>query len=328
MNKLLKVFCAIVLLQTSCKTDVDLLAPYKETMVVYGLLDPSDSVHYMRINRAFLGEGNAYTYAQNPDSINYRDTLDVKLERYKNDIKIGTIDLIRIEGPSLDSGIFASQPNILYKTIGNDSIYQDSEYKLVATHTQTGLVVTSQCKIVGRITNFMNPSSVGSLDIVNPNGFVAKWTAGINAKVYDLTLHFKYFERDKLTGDLESKSFDWLVSTAITQGSTNIIAMSIPASLFYQTIRKNIQPNSAVERRLDGIDFIYTGGTEEFYTYYQVNKPSSGVVQTIPTYTNIDGGVGIFTSAYTQILKDRILNSDSFDSLFVGQYTGSLGFIP
>lgn len=329
MNKLLKVFCAIVLLQTSCKTDVELLAPYKETMVVYGLLDPSDSVQYLRINKAFLGQGDAYSFAQNPDSINYKDTLEVVLERYKNNNKIGTINLVRFEGPPLDSGIFASQPNILYKTVGSDSIYQDSEYKLTINHKETGLVATSQTNVVGKITNLINPSTVGSLDIVSTNNpFVAKWTAGANSKIYDLTLRFHYFEIEKSTGVIEPKSFDWFVSTSIVQSSTNIISMAIPSTTFYQTIRKNIEPNSNVNRRLVGIDFIYTGGTEEFYTYYQVNKPSSGIVQSIPTYTNIEGGVGIFASSYTQILPGRTLNSASFDSLFVGQYTGDLGFIP
>ena len=122
MNKLLISFCVLILAFSSCKTDVDLIAPYEEIMVVYGVLNPADSVQYIRINKAFLGEGNAYQFAQVPDSFQYGDILDVKLERYKNNNMIGTINLERFEGSALDTGIFASSPNYLYRTYGSDSI--------------------------------------------------------------------------------------------------------------------------------------------------------------------------------------------------------------
>ncbi|MBE0652408.1 MAG: hypothetical protein IH594_01340, partial [Bacteroidales bacterium] len=46
-----------------CSTDFDLNAPYKDIMVVYGLLNQNDSTHYLKINRAFLGEDDALIMA-------------------------------------------------------------------------------------------------------------------------------------------------------------------------------------------------------------------------------------------------------------------------
>ena len=50
-----------------------MIGDFKETAVVYGLLDQSDSVHYVKINRAFIGPGNSLEFAQIPDS-NYFET--------------------------------------------------------------------------------------------------------------------------------------------------------------------------------------------------------------------------------------------------------------
>jgi len=66
------IFLLPVLFINSCKTDFDIIAPYKETTVVYGLLDPDTSVQYIKINKAFLGEGDALVMAQQMDSTNYK----------------------------------------------------------------------------------------------------------------------------------------------------------------------------------------------------------------------------------------------------------------
>jgi hypothetical protein len=48
---------------TSCSTDLDVAAPYKENTVVYALLDKGTTIQFVKINKAFLGPGNALVYA-------------------------------------------------------------------------------------------------------------------------------------------------------------------------------------------------------------------------------------------------------------------------
>src|SRR5215203_7429778 len=81
-NYILIFFLALML--GSCSTDIETNAPWKETMVVYGFLNPNDAVQYIRISKAYLGEGNALIMAQEADSLYYGDILDVKLERFLN----------------------------------------------------------------------------------------------------------------------------------------------------------------------------------------------------------------------------------------------------
>ena len=52
----------------SCKDDIEVTGDFIETAVVYGLLDQADSLHYVKVTRAFIGPGNAFEIAQIPDS--------------------------------------------------------------------------------------------------------------------------------------------------------------------------------------------------------------------------------------------------------------------
>ena len=53
---------------TSCNDKIDLIGDYQETAVVYGLLDHADSLHFIKITRAFIGPGSAVDLAQIDDS--------------------------------------------------------------------------------------------------------------------------------------------------------------------------------------------------------------------------------------------------------------------
>ena len=78
MMKLIFAFATLTLL-FSCNEKIDLIGDFKETAVVYGLLDHSDSMHYVKITRAFIGPGNALELAQIEDS-SYFDAVDATIE--------------------------------------------------------------------------------------------------------------------------------------------------------------------------------------------------------------------------------------------------------
>ena len=79
---------------SSCEEDFKITAPYKETTVIYGLIDPNSSTQYIRINKTYLGEGNLTEMAKQNDSINFKPTdLEVKLDHYQNGNFVGSINL-------------------------------------------------------------------------------------------------------------------------------------------------------------------------------------------------------------------------------------------
>ncbi|TAF89039.1 MAG: hypothetical protein EAZ48_01940, partial [Flavobacteriia bacterium] len=66
--KFLSIFVAGAFALSSCEEDIILDGDFVETAVVYGLLDQADSIHMIKITRAFIGPGSALDIAQIPDS--------------------------------------------------------------------------------------------------------------------------------------------------------------------------------------------------------------------------------------------------------------------
>src|ERR1022692_5127436 len=97
----------------SCKNTLDINAPWKETTVVYGLLDPNAPIQYIKINKAFLGNGNEMAYAKIADSINYGNQLSAVLQQYSNGSLVATFPLHDTLMPK-DPGTFATSPNIVF----------------------------------------------------------------------------------------------------------------------------------------------------------------------------------------------------------------------
>ena len=47
------------------------------------------------------------------------------------------------------------------------------------------------------------------------------------------------------------------------------------------------------------LDLVMTEGSDDLKTYINVNKPFSGIVQERPVFSNINNGVGLFSSRFT-----------------------------
>src|SRR5436190_4337103 len=89
LKKLLLVFYLITIAFAGCKNDLEINAPYKEMPSVYALISPNEKTHVIRINKVFLGEGDANVMAKVADSINYpQGELEVSLSRFINDVQV------------------------------------------------------------------------------------------------------------------------------------------------------------------------------------------------------------------------------------------------
>ena len=118
MNKsLYALFLLITIMFVSCETDIDVNAEYKDIPVVYGLIDAQDSVHYIKITKAFLENGNALDLAAAASNFNYAaGDLEVIVEELDNGRKIQTHSLTRtVNEIAKDPGVFDDGENVLYK---------------------------------------------------------------------------------------------------------------------------------------------------------------------------------------------------------------------
>jgi len=89
---------ALLTVFSSCKTDFSLTGDYEEKPLIYGLLDPNESVQLFRIQKAFLGEESAFIMAQSPDSSYFKyEDLFVELVEYNgaNETNRWVLDTVR-----------------------------------------------------------------------------------------------------------------------------------------------------------------------------------------------------------------------------------------
>ncbi len=291
----------------SCETDVNIVADYEEITIVYGLLSVDDPTTYLRINKAFLGDGNALLMAKVPDSSNFLHQLDVSIEEMDGNIVKElypfTIDTIY----NKDTGIFYNEYQILYKA--DIAINDDYKYKLKIENNDS--IISAETEIVHDFS-IKKPSS-GSHYVKFAPDFNSslQWVTSKNGKRYEGEIIFNFKEKDYNSPDTISRSIMWSLGSV---KSTNTLGGSemeftLSNNYFYELLKYNVpyadvQKENNVEFRIaDSVDFIVTAGGDELNTYLEVNEPSYSIVQDKPEYTNITNGIGIFSSRKNEIRR-------------------------
>lgn len=335
----------ILLCFGACKNEIDIAAPWKETLVVYGLLDPGASVNYIRIQKAFLDpDGNAYQFTQNSDSI-YPEKLDVRLYVRENGGPIkDTIfpELVdgNLYGVRKDTGLFASAPNYLYRIVDKieDSRLspnpQDFEYELVVKNPKTGYTCSAKTYTTGFLEAMAPVSSNATPITINDKAntfLIYGYREGRKVKAYDMLIRFWYTESSiSNPGKTDTLSFNWILfKNRLTESSLRGYEQkisSIPGNIFYELLNSKIKANPDIVRKGLYCDVEYYGAGQDLYTYIEVNVPSIGIIQKKPEYTNISNGLGIFSSRYVTALKKVPLSTDMMQTLKKSDYTKGLNF--
>jgi hypothetical protein len=342
MKKILPFLAAAAIL-SGCSTDLDVNAPYKDVTVVYGLLDMRDSIQFIKINKAFLGEGNALAYAQVPDSNEYgnEDISYARVHRYLNGVLQQTFDLRDTLITTRAPGTFYAPDHTLYyfkvdnpvQNIGIPHptyLYQNSIY--VLDLMVRGQQIAAETNIVNDFPiNPVNASPTTTVNFFGGQGYIPyvfKWDTRRNGKRYEASWRFNYTE---IRGtDTLYKSVTQRMGTRVANNSAvgnELMELSYDGLQFYTTLAGLIPFDASVDKRIfTGLDLLVTAANDEFHTALSLSEPVSGIVEERPAYTNVENGFGIFASRYTQKVLAKRLNGSSLNELLNGQYTGDRRF--
>ncbi len=332
MNKILRfsILISFVIFFFSCKTDFNPNANYQDITVVYGLLNQNDSISYIKINKAFLGEANAYVMAQNPDSSSYGNNLIVTLEERINGSVAHVYQFDTTTIYNKDPGIFYAPNQVLYKCVTYHLLNVDNEYRINIKNTKTGKIITSSTYLVNSFEIDNPDANRVYMDFSKSGKQTLAWKSAINGRLYQPKIRFNYFETDANNQTVQ-KYIDWILanvkSSHLTGGEK--LGADIYGSEFYQVVKSNIAVNHNLTRKAGKVELIITVAADELSTYLDVNAPTTSIVQIRPEYTNINNGIGIFSSRYDNHIENKRildLSSISIDSLKNGQYTNDLGF--
>jgi hypothetical protein len=369
---------------TSCKNDLNVLAPGKEVVSVYGILNPNEPVQNIRINKIFVTTSDATAAAKDQSVINFdANELVVTLERYytgnttpqlttvgnstKKEIVLTETVVTTVDGA------FSNQQRIWQTT---DKLYHTGEYKLVIKKTSdlNTVIASAQTVVIDSVSTASsgtmpfyylpsNPSAYPehnsglypspindpadrpkyiNYDVFTVNQFI-KFKTVPNAKTYEVIMRFHYIDsltiksvitnKDSAVPEFVDYNFNSQQSNALTGGEL-LTTFNFIANDFYtnlgREIAKKATPN-VQNRKADYMEYFVYAGTENLYTFLQVNAPSTTIAQDKPYYSNITGGVGIFACRSTSIVskdlwsnfQDKIAcHPSTFPYLFCDYTTG------
>lgn len=302
---LLLLIPAIVFTLLSCETEVDLNAEWEEITIVYGLLNQSDTTHYFRINKAFLGD-DAMQIAKIEDSSSYKNALAVRLEGWNTTQAVQTINFDTITISNKDTGMWYNPYMQVYT--GTGTLNPDLQYRLYITNTITGHEVSGITRLI-KTFSIKKPPAGGRLTLFRGFNTPFAWANGVNARRYEPLIRFHYFEVPSGSQDTIPKYLDYVLTTVNSDNlnGTGDIEVSFSNDAFYSFIQNKLTGSSFEGKRLCGtVDFIVSAGGDEYETYLRVNGPSSSIVQDKPEYTNITNGYGLISSRHTVLREKRL----------------------
>lgn len=317
----------------SCTTDFDLTSDWKDITVVYGILDKDDDTTFIKISKAFLDpKTDAYTTAKVSDSLFYKN-LTVQLQETGSSFG-QTVTLEQVDGNTIGhhkkEGIFSGDVNTLYAS--TIQLNPDRIYKLSITNKDDGKTVTSSTQVIDNMI-ISSPSVGQKISMLPGRNLLVRWRSAKNGKVYGIAMTFNYKEFDVNTNHLlRDTSVTWNIVNEIVAGRVSggdDMSFNVSGTDFHNFLKFSIPVNKQVYREAGEITFTFTVGGAEYYTYTQVAKAHNGLTagQAVPEYTNIENGVGLFTSRIIQSQNKITLQNITIDTLACGVMTRSLNFL-
>lgn len=196
------------------------------------------------------------------------------------------------------------------------------------------------------LTNPNNPQAA-KMEIFNNLGqfrdYTIRFDVAQNAIKHEVWMRFYY--REVLDGNETVKTLEWKAATFDLALNTNSWQVQLAAANIYSKIGSEVKPIPNVVRYIglkdgapgdillnDGhshdFDFFIRMAGNELNEYININNPSSsGALQDKPVYTNVNNGLGVFSSRTSTVFRGLYLSDVSAQQLVDGAYTKGLGFV-
>lgn len=353
----------------ACETEVDLNAPYASKTVIYGLLDPIQDTQWVKITKTFIGDGDNLEYAMIRDSSEY-DFSEFKrlvVQEIVNNNVVAEFPLQEKEISNKDiNGVFYGPLQTVYYFVKGSQLNQNASYKIIAEFYTRPTVTSTTSLVQPSAIAFTNMTAAQGVTIpmasvVGVNSFnyatiTRSFTPSESAPFYEVTIRMRLTEKEYtdashttlVSSTPKTVSYfagRYTIDDASSSGRINYV---IDGQSFYNLLGNNLRHDPKVVYEIGEYDPTNTPvpgtecfetsiafGGEELYTFIQINTPSSGIVQERPTYTNVENGLGLWSSRSSKSIADIPLintlpsivpNQGNVYALRLGQYTNDINF--
>jgi hypothetical protein len=149
------------------------------------------------------------------------------------------------------------------------------------------------------------------------------------AAIYDVQMTINYEE--SLPTDATQfvdKSLTWVIARNLLRDNDDRMGIQFSGEDFYRFIDGALEPAPNQIRRLIDLDVTISAAGDELAQYIRVRQANTGITssQIVPTFSNVENGLGLFSSS-AEVSKEAIrITPASLDSLAQGFYTRDLSF--
>jgi hypothetical protein len=309
---------------TGCETEIDLFAPGDPVPVVYCLLDPEDSMQYVRLGSTYPVYPGDTNFRPAQDEILLKGEMEVYLSAEYSDRSQEIYYGKPIDTIPKDSGWFPSAVNQMYAI--PCILRPSTKYSLYIRFPETNRIIHGETVSMGGPLVVVNPELVPGREATLIPGidyFVHIETMAYGP-IFQSTMTFRYAElRNGVRSDCAlvfKQPFGYAYDTTQTYGE-----LRISGDRFLIDVSRSIQPEPGVKRIPLGLDFfISCGGTDLALKIRAENDKQSFSILEV---NNLDNAFGIFSCLTHHYVNNIPLSRFTIDTLALGPLTRDLGFL-
>jgi hypothetical protein len=314
---------AAMLLLNACTEEVDLYTDSTPTPIVYCLLNPADSIQYLRIGRSYqAGEGIA-TVPPLADSTVWNIPHEIYMEEYTDGVRSNTWRFEPDNAIPKDSGFFPVAGLRIYTAAFRP--LPGRMYHLYAYFPDLNKMASAVCSLHGipQIADPL-PLSVRKINFEPGQPYVIRWFPGENTGVYQMTFRVHY--RDSSSTGWEFHNADYSNGGLFNQKEDEMIEASMGGQSFFSAMAAVIPVIPGVARTVISVEFIMiSGGTDLGFLFRSSTETGSNFTN-LAEYSNVRNGLGVFSSRVVIRVPNLALSNVTVDMLAHGEITRSLGF--
>ena len=317
-----------------CSSDLDINSGHPAVPVVYAIINPYDTVHFVNVQKTFIITTKEDWSKFNPDSLQFRDVEVFLYGKAGNTIK--WVEQFSQTTTVKDNGFF---PSGNYQTFKLDHAlpiklinpYRDQKGQpdidsliLEVRIHDMDLITRAAAKVLlpANIINYKSRNLIhvyGSYPSVYDLSDVGE-TQGVAFKNAYQQIDFRVHYKEYYKYTFAVKEISWMANT----GWEDLGYFMTPTRLF-NPMKLLLQKNdSLIARSLDSIDIELLKPSRFFNDYWFVREHWENSDR--PPYTNFDHSYGMFFTIAKDEWTGMLLNWEAMDSLCNGFFYKEMKF--
>lgn len=293
---------AIVLSLASCDNEIDINGPWRETPVVFALINNGQDSQVFRIQKTYQNDVNKTTseVAQIADSLVMKN---IEVSIINNSTKEERP--LKKLAPRKQAGFFSNTDSSYWGESLPGFFNPNQSYTLKIKSHETGNTYQA-------VSNVVSPAVISQIPVdlvtlTQPKVVFRVSGGGQNTAIYDLVVRTHYYEFPNANpADTQFKYVDFFVISGNDNSQTTLsFSSTFDKTTFSAFIKKQIPINQNVTRKLANLEYLAVCSNKIYSDMLDINSSSNSVVAKSKDFSNISSGIGIFAS---QTTSTRIQN--------------------